>query len=175
MISAYLKTIYRKDPFFSPTAVAFTIHNIAYQGLFRKEKLALTGLPPEVYSPEGIEFWERINFMKAGIVYADVINTVSRKYSEEIQTPEFGYGLEGILKKRSRDLYGILNGVDYQEWDPAQDRHLAAQYSLEDLSGKKVCKRDLLKEFQSPFLSRDGPCPGSDLPPGRPKGVRSSG
>ena len=150
LISAYLKTIHRKDPLFSSTAAVFTIHNIAYQGIFRKEKLALTGLPPEVYSPEGIEFWERINFMKAGIVYADIINTVSRKYSEEIQTPEFGYGLEGILKKRSQDLYGILNGVDYQEWDPAQDRHLAAQYSLEDLSGKKVCKRDLLKEFQLP-------------------------
>ena len=150
LISAYLKTIPRKDPFLSSTAAVFTIHNIAYQGVFRKEKLALTGLPPEVYSPEGIEFWERINFMKAGIVYADVINTVSRKYSEEIQTPEFGYGLEGILKKRSRDLYGILNGVDYQEWDPAHDRHLAARYSLEDLSGKTICKRDLLKEFQLP-------------------------
>ncbi len=150
LISAYLKTIYSKDPFFSSTAVAFTIHNIAYQGVFRKEKLSLTGLPPEVYNPEGIEFWERISFMKAGIVYADVINTVSRKYSEEIQTPEFGYGLEGILKKRSQDLYGILNGVDYEEWDPAHDRHLAARYSLEDLSGKKECKRDLLKEFHLP-------------------------
>ncbi len=150
LVPAYLKTIYSKDPFFSSTAVVFTIHNIAYQGVFRKEKLPLTGLPPEVYSPEGIEFWERINFMKAGIVYADVINTVSRKYSEEIQTPEFGYGLEGILKKRSRDLYGILNGVDYEEWDPAHDRHLAARYSLEDPSGKRECKRDLLKEFQLP-------------------------
>lgn len=150
LISAYLKTVYRKDPFFSSTAVAFTIHNIAYQGIFRKEKLALTGLPPEVYNPEGIEFWEKINFMKAAIVYADVINTVSRKYSEEIQTPEFGYGLEGILKKRSQDLYGILNGVDYEEWDPAHDRHLAARYSLEDLAGKRECKRDLLREFHLP-------------------------
>ncbi len=150
LIPAYLKTIHSKDPFFSSTAVTFTIHNIAYQGVFRKEKLPLTGLPPEVYNPEGIEFWERINFMKAGIVYADVINTVSRKYSEEIQTAEFGYGLEGILKKRSQDLYGILNGVDYGEWDPAHDRYLAARYSLEDLSGKRECKRDLLKEFHLP-------------------------
>jgi len=71
-----------------------------------------------MYTPEGIEFWERINFMKAGIVYADVINTVSRKYSEEVQTPEYGYGLEGILRKRRQDLYGILNGVDYQDWNP---------------------------------------------------------
>jgi starch synthase len=150
LISAYLKSIYANDPLFAHTAVVFTIHNIAYQGLFRKEKLPLTGLPSELYSPEGIEFWERINFMKAGIVYADVINTVSRKYSEEIQTPEYGYGLEGILKKRSRDLYGILNGVDYQDWDPAHDAHLASPYSLENFSGKKACKRDLLKELNLP-------------------------
>jgi starch synthase len=150
LISAYLKSIYLNDPLFAHTAVVFTIHNIAYQGLFRKEKLPLTGLPPEMYNPEGIEFWERINFMKAGIVYADVINTVSRKYSEEIQTPEYGYGLEGILRKRSRDLYGILNGVDYQDWDPSHDARLASPYSLENLSGKKACKRDLLKELNLP-------------------------
>jgi starch synthase len=86
--------------------------------------------------------------MKAGIVYADVINTVSQKYSQEIQTPEFGYGLEGILRKRKDDLFGILNGVDYQDWDPAHDRHLAASYDSRDLSGKKKCKNDLLKEFK---------------------------
>ena len=87
LIPAYLKSIYRNDPFFSRTAAVFTIHNIAYQGLFKKEKFWLTGLPQEMYNPEGIEFWERINLMKAGIVYADVINTVSQKYSEEIQNP----------------------------------------------------------------------------------------
>jgi len=160
LIPAYLKSIYRKDPLFAPTAVAFTIHNIAYQGLFRKEKLPLTGLPAEMYNPEGIEFWERINFMKAGIVYADVINTVSRKYSEEIQTAEFGYGLEGILKKRSPDLYGILNGVDYQDWDPSHDPHLAARYSPDDLSGKRICKRDLLKEFNLPSSLENVPVLG---------------
>ena len=100
LIPAYLQSVYRNDPLFSHTAAVFTIHNIAYQGLFKKEKFSLTGLPMEMYSPEGIEFWERINFMKAGIVYADVINTVSQKYSEEIQTAEYGYGLEGILRKR---------------------------------------------------------------------------
>jgi len=150
LIPAYLQSIYRNDPLFSQTAVVFTIHNIAYQGLFKKEKLSLTGLPMEMYNPEGIEFWERINFMKAGIVYADVINTVSRKYSEEIQTPEYGYGLEGILRKKKEDLYGILNGVDYQEWDPSRDPHLVAHYNLKDLSGKRECKKDLLKEFQLP-------------------------
>ena len=150
LIPAYLKSTYKNDPFFSKTAVVFTIHNIAYQGLFKREKFLLTGLPAEMYTPEGIEFWERINFMKAGIVYADVINTVSRKYSEEIQTPEFGYGLEGILKKRREDLHGILNGVDYQEWNPSQDPHLVARYGLNELSGKRECKKDLLEEFRLP-------------------------
>jgi starch synthase len=150
LIPAYLKSIYREDPLFSHTGVVFTIHNIAYQGLFKKEKFWLTGLPQEMYNPEGIEFWERINLMKAGIVYTDVINTVSRRYSEEIQTPEFGYGLEGILSKRKEDLFGIINGVDYTEWDPSRDAHLAARYSPKDLSGKTACKGDLLKEFHLP-------------------------
>ena len=150
LIPAYLKSICREDPLFSHTAVVFTIHNIAYQGLFKKEKFWLTGLPQEMYNPEGIEFWERINLMKAGIVYTDVINTVSQRYSKEIQTPEFGYGLEGILSKRKEDLYGIINGVDYNEWDPSQDVHLVARYDPKDLSGKRACKKDLLKEFRLP-------------------------
>jgi starch synthase len=150
LIPAYLKSIYQNDPFFSRTALIFTIHNIAYQGLFKKEKFWLTGLPSEMYNPEGIEFWERINLMKAGIVYADVINTVSQKYSEEIQTPEFGYGLEGILRKRKADLYGILNGVDYQDWDPSHDPHLIAHYNIKNISKKRECKKDLLKEFNLP-------------------------
>jgi starch synthase len=88
--------------------------------------------------------------MKAGIVYADVINTVSEKYSEEIQTAEFAYGLDGILRKRKEDLYGILNGVDYQDWDPSHDPYLIASYNVNDLSGKSACKKDLLKEFNLP-------------------------
>lgn len=160
LISAYLKSLYSDDPHFGSTATVFTIHNIAYQGLFRKEKLALTGLPPEMYNPEGIEFWERINLMKAGIVYADAINTVSQKYSEEIQTPEYGYGLEGILRKRRKDLYGILNGVDYQDWDPAHDPHLIARYDQDDLSGKRECKKDLLREFGLPSALEKAPLLG---------------
>ena len=150
LIPAYLKSAYQSAAFFSGSATVFTIHNIAYQGLFKKEKFGLTGLPKEMYSPEGIEFWERINFMKAGIVYADVINTVSKKYSEEIQTPEYGYRLEGILRKRKESLYGILNGVDYEDWDPSHDPHLIARYDAKDISGKKQCKKDLLKEFHLP-------------------------
>ena len=160
LIPAYLKSIYQNDPLFSHTAVVFTIHNIAYQGLFKKEKFRLTGLPMEMYNPEGIEFWERINFMKAGIVYADVINTVSQKYSEEIQTSEYGYGLEGILRKRKEDLYGIVNGVDYQDWDPSHDPHLVVRYNLNDLSGKKECKKDLLKELSLPTSLETSPLLG---------------
>lgn len=98
--------------------------------------------------------------MKAGIVYADVINTVSQKYSEEIQTPEFGYGLEGILRKRKEDLYGILNGVDYTEWNPSHDPYLVTGYDLNDLSGKKTCKKDLLREFHFPPSLENAPLLG---------------
>lgn len=160
LIPAYLKSIYRNDPFFSHTSVVFTIHNIAYQGIFKKEKFGLTDLPMEMYNPEGIEFWERINLMKAGIVYADVINTVSQKYSEEIQTPEYGYGLEGILRKRGKDLYGIVNGVDYQDWDPSHDPHLIAPYDLNRISGKRECKKDLLKELGLPSSLENVPLLG---------------
>jgi starch synthase len=160
LIPALLQSLYSKNSLFSHSAVVFTIHNIAYQGLFRKEKLSLTGLPMEMYNPEGIEFWGKINFMKAGIVYADVINTVSQKYSKEIQTTEYGYGLEGILRKRSRDLYGILNGVDYQDWDPSHDPHLISSYSLQDFSGKRACKKDLLKELGLPSSLEDVPVLG---------------
>jgi starch synthase len=107
-----------------------------------------------MYNP-GESIW-KINLMKAGSSTGR-INTVSQKYSEEIQTPEFGYGLEGILRKRKDDLYGILNGVDYQDWDPAHDRHLAASYDSRDLSGKKQCKSDLLKEFKLPAALENVP------------------
>jgi starch synthase len=157
LIPAYLKSVYLSDPFFSHTATVFTIHNIAYQGLFKKEKFFLTDLPKEMYNPEGIEFWERINFMKSGIVYADIINTVSQKYSEEIQTPEYGYGLEGILRKKKDILHGILNGVDYQDWDPSHDPHLISRYNPKDISGKRECKKDLLKEFHLPSSLIDAP------------------
>ena len=107
-------------------------------------------LPPETYAPEGIEFYGQVNFLKAGIVYADVINTVSQRYSQEIQTEEFGCGLDGILRYRGQDVYGILNGIDDREWNPSTDRLIAARYSKTDLSGKQMCKRDLLATFGLP-------------------------
>jgi starch synthase len=148
------------DLFFQDTATLFTIHNIAYQGLFPRSIIDLAGLPPESFSPQGLEYWGQVNLLKSGIVYSQIINTVSRKYSQEIQTSEFGYGLEGILQARKDDLFGIVNGVDYQVWNPAKDAFLAAPYTAQDLRGKKVCKRDLLDRFHLPQSRADYPLLG---------------
>ncbi|RMF88822.1 MAG: glycogen synthase GlgA, partial [Nitrospinota bacterium] len=150
LIPVYLKTLYREDPRLQGIKTVFTIHNLAYQGLFWYFDLPLTGLPPSLFSPEGIEFYGKISLMKAGIVFADVINTVSKKYREEIQTEAFGCGLDGVLRARRHVLYGILNGVDYQEWNPATDRYIVAHYDPEHLEGKRLCKQDLLSWYGLP-------------------------
>ena len=97
-----------------------------------------------------LEFYDKVNLLKGGLVYADYVTTVSRTYAQEIQTPEFGYQFDALLRARHNDLFGILNGVDYDEWSPERDRYLAARYSIDDLSGKRECKRDLLKSFGLP-------------------------
>ena len=135
---------------FAKAGRVFTIHNLAYQGSFEPAALDLAGLPPSSFTPEGVEFFGKISFLKAGIVYSDAITTVSRKYAEEIQTPEFGCGMEGILTRRKADLAGILNGVDYAEWDPRHDPDLPAHYGPEDLSGKRKCKEALLARVGLP-------------------------
>jgi starch synthase len=147
LIPAYLKTVLQHDPAWASTSSLLTIHNLACQGLFPPEAMEFLQLPPYTYSPEGIEFYGRVNYLKAGIVYADLINTVSQRYSQEIQTAELGCGLEGILRYREQDVYGILNGIDDREWNPARDRLIAARYTATNLSGKQVCKRDLLETF----------------------------
>lgn len=147
LIPAYLRTVNQNDPFFAHTGVLFTIHNLAYQGSFPKEKMALTGLPPEMFTPDGIEFWGKFCFLKAGIVYSEIINTVSEAYSREIQTPEYGCGMEGILAYRKEDLFGIINGVDYETWSPEKDACIAANYSNDNLSGKSQCKADLISQL----------------------------
>ncbi len=147
LIPAYLRKVCQDDPFFAHTGVLFTIHNLAYQGSFPKEKIALTGLPPEIFTSEGIEFWGKLSFLKAGIVYSEVINTVSQAYSHEIQTPEYGCGMEGILAYRKDDLFGIINGVDYETWSPEKDAFIAANYSKDNLSGKSQCKADLISQL----------------------------
>ena len=150
LIPAYLRTIYRDDPFYAHTAVLFTIHNLAYQGNFSKEKLTLTGISPKVFTPEGVEFWGKISFLKAGIVYSEMINTVSQTYSHEIQTSEYGCGMEGILAYRKDDLFGIINGVDYGNWSPEKDIFIIANYSKDNISDKSKCKADLISQLGLP-------------------------
>jgi len=150
LVSADLHFRRSHDLFFQNTASIFTIHNMAYQGSFSSEIVDLAGLPWDCFSPSGLEFWGKANLLKAGIVYSQLVNTVSRKYSREIQTAEFGCGLEGILHYRRDDLFGIVNGVDYEIWNPFSDPYLAASYHPEDLTGKRICKNDLLAQFHLP-------------------------
>ncbi|OGW06670.1 MAG: starch synthase [Nitrospinae bacterium RIFCSPLOWO2_12_39_16] len=147
MVPVYLKTIYKDDPYLKDTATLFTVHNLGYQGLFWHLDMHLTNLGWDIFNPEGIEFYGKMNILKGGLVYSDIITTVSRTYSHEIQTKEYGCGLDGVLRKRKDDLYGVLNGIDYEEWNPATDKYIAAKYLKENLSGKWECKKDLLKIY----------------------------
>ena len=142
----YLKTLYGSSPLAGAASI-FTIHNIGYQGLFWHYDMPMTNLGWELFTPQALEFYGKLNFLKGGIVFADAVNTVSRKYMEEIQTPEMGFGLDGVLRDRHEDLYGILNGVDYGEWSPASDPFISKKYSPSDLSGKRDCKSDLQRVF----------------------------
>jgi len=119
-----------------------TIHNAGHQGLFPSQIIERLDLPPDVYTVDGLEFYGQANFLKGGIIYADTLSTVSPRYAQEIQTRELGAGLEGVLRKRSADLKGILNGVDYDEWNPDTDRKIAAHYTPERMQGKRDCRRD---------------------------------
>jgi starch synthase len=130
--------------------ICLTIHNMAYQGLFPAAQYALTNLPWDYFTPEGVEFYGQLNCLKAGIVYADRITTVSPRYAREITTEELGCGLDGLLRRRADSLVGILNGVDYEEWNTISDPYLANPYSAADLSGKAANKLALQKEFGLP-------------------------
>ncbi|MBN3033909.1 MAG: glycogen synthase [Candidatus Saganbacteria bacterium] len=150
LVLAYLKLLYQDSDFFRRTAAVYSVHNIGYLGIFPKEKLAATGLGPEVFKPEGLEFWGKLALAKAGFVYADVISTVSETYAREIQTPEFGHGLDGLLRARSADVYGIINGLDYDVWNPATDRNIAKRYSPATLSLKIENKLELQRHNNLP-------------------------
>lgn len=155
----FLRTFFDDHPIFRDTGTLFTIHNIGYQGLFGHLDMHLTNLPWELFTPAGIEFYGKINLLKAGIVGADILSTVSPTYSREIQTSEFGSGMEGILASRSDRLFGVLNGVDYDAWNPEIDQHIAANYGPSDLAGKAQCKADLLEQFGLPEIE-DAPLLG---------------
>ena len=147
LVPAYLKSTLAGDPTFVGIKTLFTIHNLGYQGLFPKTAVAEAGLDASLFQPAGLEFYNQLSFMKAGIVYSDAVSTVSKGYAREIQTPEYGFGLEGLLADRSAVLSGIVNGADYSYWSPETDRLLPANYSSADLEGKRVCKQVLLRQF----------------------------
>jgi starch synthase len=146
----YLKTLYQSDQRWSSCRTLFTIHNMGYQGVFPSSVFPSTGLPWAEYSPDRLEFYGQVNLLKGGVVYADRLNTVSPTYAREIQTAEFGYGLEGALQARKERLFGVINGIDDHEWSPTADPHLAAHYSAKDLAGKSVCKAALQREVKLP-------------------------
>ena len=147
LVPVMLRTLYAEDPAFRDVAAVFTIHNMGYQGLFPPDTLALLMLPWELLAISKMEFFGQVNFLKGALVYSDYVTTVSKKYSQEIQTTEYGFGLEGVLRDRAATVTGILNGVDYDEWSPQTDKFMVAKYSPQDLNGKLQCKHDLLHAF----------------------------
>jgi starch synthase len=150
LIPVLVRTVYAEDPAFRDVGTVFTIHNMGYQGLFPPDTLPLLMLPWDLFTMSKMEFFGQVNFLKGALTYSDFITTVSRKYSQEIQTAEYGFGLEGVLRDRASTVTGILNGVDYDEWSPQTDKFIAAEYSPQDLSGKAMCKQDLLAAFGIP-------------------------
>ena len=147
LIPVMLRTLYAEDPAFRDVASVFTIHNMGYQGLFPPDTLPLLMLPWDLFTISTMEFFGQVNFLKGALVFSDFVTTVSKKYSQEIQTTEYGFGLEGVLRNRAATVTGILNGVDYEEWSPQTDKFTVAKYSPQDLSGKLKCKHDLLQAF----------------------------
>ncbi len=143
---AYLRHLYSGSSLFRRTRSLLTVHNLAYQGVFPAADFPKTGLAEAFFSVDGIEFWGKMNFLKAGLLTARLLNTVSPSYSREILTEEMGCGLEGVLAGRREDLFGILNGADYDEWDPGRDPHLPCRYGIDSLEGKQACKAALLEE-----------------------------
>jgi starch synthase len=150
LLPVLLRTSYSDDPVVKNLPVVFTIHNMGYHGLFRRDALARASIPESVFNPAGLEFYGDVNFLKGGLVFSDYLTTVSRRYAQEIQTPEFGYGLDGVVRGRGDRVVGILNGADYTIWNPAKDSLIAARYSAKDLAGKQLCKQDLLRTFGLP-------------------------
>jgi len=137
----------RKGSKWHEVGIVFTIHNLAYQGLFPPETLGQLGLGPELFSLDGLEFWGQVGFLKGGIGFADVVTTVSRAYAREMQTPEQGEGLDGLLRHRRPVVSGIVNGIDTATWDPEHDPYLPEPFSVSSLVGKRAAKRALLKEY----------------------------
>jgi starch synthase len=160
MVPLLLRTQHANDPVVRSLPVVLTIHNLGYQGLFPQTAMKNIGLPDTLFTMDALEFYGRVNFLKGGLIFADYLTTVSRRYAKEIQTPEYGWGLEGVIRNRADRLVGILNGVDYGVWSPEADTLIAQKYSINSLEGKKACKKDLLASFRLPQENLDIPLIG---------------
>lgn len=147
LIPVYLKSIYRDDDFFENTKVVFTIHNLAYQGLFPESEFSKIGVYRDFYNIDGLEFYSKVNLLKGGLIFSDHLTTVSPTYAKEIQTKEFGCGLEGVLYQRRHNLSGILNGLDYDIWNPAKDKLIYEKFSPDNIAGKFEDKMMLQKAY----------------------------
>ena len=146
----FLKAQGERYPELAMTKTIFTVHNLGFQGLFPASDWPLLNLDPSWFTPNGLEFYARINFLKGALRLSDKITTVSPSYAQEIMTPEQGFGLDGVLRERAQDLVGILNGIDYEEWNPQTDAAIPARYSVKNLAGKQTCKRALQRHFALP-------------------------
>lgn len=158
LAAVYLKTTEHDRAIVGDVRVLLTLHNVGYQGIFPGPQFFETGLPSDLFTPAGLEFYGSVNLLKGGILFADKVSTVSPTYAKEIMSPDGGFGLEGVLAGRRDGVVGIINGIDVDSWDPETDSHLAANYSRTDLSGKAVCKKALQLELGLP--NRDVPLIG---------------
>jgi starch synthase len=149
-IPVFLNTLYRGDASISGAATLLTIHNMLHQGVFDNALMDVLGVGWGHFHFREMEFFDKVNLLKGGIVHATLINTVSPTYAREILKPEFAYGIEGVVRGRAADLSGILNGADYDEWNPGADPMIAARYSANDLAGKALCKKDLQRAMGLP-------------------------
>ncbi len=147
LINIYLKTMYKNDEFFGKTATVLTVHNLAYQGLFEKDKYPVIGISWDYFNMHYLEFYGKINLLKGGLVFSDIINTVSPTYAKQIQTPDYGCGLDGVLREKRDRLMGILNAIDYDVWNPQTDKLIYENYSPKALSGKAANKKMFQKEL----------------------------
>jgi starch synthase len=160
LVPVLLRSLYAQDTDFAHTATVLTIHNIGYQGLFPNTVMPKLLLPWTLFTMDRLEFFDKVNFLKGGIVFSDYITTVSKTYAREIQTKEYGFGLNGTIARRQDRVIGIVNGVDYGEWNPEMDRYLPATFSTSDLSGKSRCKLALLEEYGISETKADWPVVG---------------
>jgi starch synthase len=160
LVPSLMRSTYRTDPTFFGIKTLLTIHNLGYQGIYPRSAVQQLGIPSNLFVPSSMEFWGNLNFLKGGIAFSDALNTVSKAYAREIQTKEYGFGLDGLLRSRADVLTGIVNGVDYREWSPGNDSYIAAPYSVDSLEGKRICKQDLLQTFGFPAGASDRPVIG---------------